>query len=177
VEAAEAGVAIVGAGPTGLLLASELALAGVRCGVLERRAGPREDSRAICLHTRSMEALDLRGQAEVFADAGLPVPSFPLGPRGAKIDFRVLDSDFPYMLDMPQHQIERLLLARALELGARVRWSATVTAVAQDDTGVTVTMADGSAERAGFVVGCVACTASCAMPRPSRFPASTILAR
>ena len=57
------GVIIVGAGPTGLVLAGELALAGVRCLVLERRDGPRSDSRAICLHARSMEVLELRGLA------------------------------------------------------------------------------------------------------------------
>ena len=148
------GVVIVGAGPTGLILAAELALAGVRCVVLERRSGPRDDSRAICLHARSMEALDLRGQAGIFADAGLAVPSFPLGPRGVKIDFGTLDSDFPYMLDLPQSQIERLLLARVLDLGAEVRWSATVTGVTQDDAGVTVAMADGGQVRADYVVAC-----------------------
>jgi 2-polyprenyl-6-methoxyphenol hydroxylase-like FAD-dependent oxidoreductase len=154
VPTAESGVVIVGAGPTGLLLASELALAGVPCQVLERRDSPRADSRAICLHARSMEALDQRGQATAFVDAGLAVPGFPLGPRGAKINFGVLDSDFPYMLDMPQSQIERLLLARALELGAEVRWSATVTALSQDDDGATVALADGTQARAAFVVGC-----------------------
>jgi 2-polyprenyl-6-methoxyphenol hydroxylase-like FAD-dependent oxidoreductase len=155
-------VIIVGAGPTGLVLAAELALAGVRCLLLERRDGPRTDSRAICLHARSMEALDLRGQAEAFAAAGLAVPSFPLGPRGARIDFRHLDSDFPYLLDIPQSQMEQLMLARAVELGAEVRWGSTVTAVAQDRDGVTVTVAAGSddkpaadtAERAAYVVGC-----------------------
>jgi 2-polyprenyl-6-methoxyphenol hydroxylase-like FAD-dependent oxidoreductase len=148
------GVMVVGAGPTGLILAAELALAGVRCVVLERRPGPRNDSRAICLHARSMEALDLRGQAEIFAAAGLAVPSFPLGPRGAKVKFGVLDSDFAYMLDLPQSQIERLLLARAVDLGAEIRWSATVTEVLQDDAGVVVALADGSKEQADYVVGC-----------------------
>jgi 2-polyprenyl-6-methoxyphenol hydroxylase-like FAD-dependent oxidoreductase len=66
---------VVGAGPTGLMLAAELALAGVDCLVLERRDGLRTQSRAICLHARSMEMLDLRGQAAEFAAAGLPVPS------------------------------------------------------------------------------------------------------
>jgi 2-polyprenyl-6-methoxyphenol hydroxylase-like FAD-dependent oxidoreductase len=147
-------VLIVGAGPTGLILACELALAGVRCLVLERRDGPRQDSRAICVHARTLEALDLRGQARCFADAGLALPSFPLGPRGARIDFRVLDSDFPCMLDIPQSQIERLLLDRAVRLGAEVRWSATVTAVTQDEAGATVALADGRAERAAYIVAC-----------------------
>jgi hypothetical protein len=95
-------VIVVGAGPTGLTLAGELALAGVDCLVLERRPGLRTDSRAICLHARSMGMLDLRGLAETFARTGLPVPSFPLGLRGAAIRLRRLDSDFPYLLDLPQ---------------------------------------------------------------------------
>ena len=175
------GVVIVGAGPTGLILAAELALAGVRCLVLERRSGPQDASRAICLHARTMEVLDLRGQAAIFADAGLAVPSFPLGPRGAKIAFGALDSDFPYMLDMPQSQIERLLLARATELGADVRWSATVTGVHQDDAGVAVTLADGSQERASYVAGCDGVRSfvrdATAIPFPgSHNPGSVILA-
>jgi 2-polyprenyl-6-methoxyphenol hydroxylase-like FAD-dependent oxidoreductase len=147
-------VIVVGAGPTGLILAAELALAGARCLVLERRTGPRDDSRAICLHARSLEALDLRGQASQFTAAGLAVPSFPLGPRGAQIDFAGLDSDFPYLLDIPQSQIERLLLDRAIELGAEVRWSTEVTAVTQDDTGVRVVLADGGTAAADYVVAC-----------------------
>jgi 2-polyprenyl-6-methoxyphenol hydroxylase-like FAD-dependent oxidoreductase len=101
-----------------------------------------------------VEALDLRGQAGRFAAAGLAVPSFPLGPRGAQIDFAGLDSDFPYLLDIPQSQIERLLLARAIELGAEVRWSTEVTAVSQDDTGARVVLADGGAACADYVVAC-----------------------
>ena len=70
-------VIVVGAGPTGLMLAAELALAGVACLVLERRTGLRADSRAICLHARTMEVLDLRGQAGRFAEAGLARPDLP----------------------------------------------------------------------------------------------------
>ena len=147
-------VIVVGAGPTGLALAAELALAGVSCLVLERRSGPRADSRAICLHARTMEVLDLRGQAARFAGAGLAVPSFPLGPKGAAIRFGRLDSDFPYLLDMPQSQVETLLAARAGELGAEIRWSAQATGIKQDGGGVRVTLASGEVERAAYVVGC-----------------------
>ena len=147
-------VIVVGAGPTGLVLAAELALAGVPSLVLERRTGLRAESRAICLHARSMEALDLRGQAGRFTEAGLAIPSFPLGLKGAMISFGRLDSDFPYLLDLPQSQIETLLAARAAELGAEIRWSAHVTGIRQDAEEVRVTLADGRVERASYLVGC-----------------------
>ena len=147
-------VVVVGAGPTGLVLAAELALAGVSCLVLERRSGPRADSRAICLHARTMEVLDLRGQAGRFAETGLAVPTFPLGLKGAAINFGGLDSDFPYLLDIPQSQIEALLAARATELGAEIRWSAQVTGIEQDADEVRVLLADGGVERVAYVVGC-----------------------
>lgn len=146
-------VIIIGAGPTGLALACELALAGTECLVLERRAGLRTDSRAVNLHARSMELLDLRGQASRFAAAGLPVPAFPLGPTGARIPFGVLHSDFPYLLDIPQSTIEELLAARAAELGVTVGWSRPVTGIEQDGSEVRVT-ADGGRETADYVVGC-----------------------
>jgi 2-polyprenyl-6-methoxyphenol hydroxylase-like FAD-dependent oxidoreductase len=136
------------------VLAAELALAGVPCVVFERRSGLRSESRAICLHARSLEMLDLRGQAGEFTEAGLAVPSFPLGPRGAAISFGRLDSDFPYLLDMPQSQIETLLAARAAGLGAEIRWSAEVTGIEQDAGEVRVTLADGGVERAPYLAGC-----------------------
>ena len=147
-------VIVVGAGPTGLMLAAELALAGVHCLVLERRDGPRAQSRAICLHARSMEMLDLRGQAATFAAAGLAVPSFPLGLKGAVIGFGRLDGDFPYLLDIPQHEIERRLAGRARELGATIRWSSPVTRVEQDGAGVRVQVADGATYHAAYLAGC-----------------------
>ncbi len=147
-------VIVIGAGPTGLALAAELALAGVECLVLERRAALRTDSRAICLHARSMEMLDLRGLAETFAQAGLPVPSFPLGLRGAAIGFRHLNSDFPYLLDLPQSEIEALLAARATDLGAQISWSRQAVGVEQDDAEVRVTLADGAVIRGGYLVAC-----------------------
>ncbi|HEY7489322.1 MAG TPA: FAD-dependent monooxygenase [Streptosporangiaceae bacterium] len=150
-------VIVVGAGPTGLALAGELALAGVPCRVFERRTARTRDSRAICLHARSMEMLALRGRAGVFVDAGLPVRSFPLGLRGSAIDLRRLDSDFPYILDIPQNKIEELLEQRAVELGAEIVRSSTVVGVEQADDEVLVTVEgpDGSrVERAAYAVGC-----------------------
>ncbi|MCW2948890.1 MAG: hypothetical protein JWR24_5607 [Actinoallomurus sp.] len=147
-------VIVVGAGPTGLALAGELALAGARCRVLEQRPARSRDSRAICLHARSTEMLDLRGLSERFVEAGLPVPSFPVGPKGAVIDFRRLDSDFPYLLDMPQSQIEEFLERWARELGVRIVRGARVTEVGQTPGEALLTLEDGTIERAAYVVGC-----------------------
>lgn len=146
-------VAVVGAGPTGLMLACELALSGVTCTVLERRARPRTDSRAISMHARSLELLDLRGLAGRFTDAGIALPTFPLGLKGAGIDFGRLDSDFPYLLGIPQSRIEELLAERALELGVNLRWSTEVTGISQDGDGVTVTLGD-TVERYAYVTAC-----------------------
>jgi 2-polyprenyl-6-methoxyphenol hydroxylase-like FAD-dependent oxidoreductase len=154
VAAPRAVVAVVGAGPTGLYLAAELALAGVPCQVLERRRALRTDSRAICLHARSMEMLDLRGEAARFAAAGLPVRSFPLGLQGAAIDLARLDSDFSYLLDIRQSEIEELLAARALRLGAQIRWSAAVVGVDQDADEVRLTAADGTVTHSAYAVAC-----------------------
>ena len=85
---------MVGAGPTGLVLAAELALAGVYCLVLERRRGLRTDSRAICLHARTMEVLDLRGQAGVRRDRLAVRPSRWAGRRRDQL----APTDFPYLL-------------------------------------------------------------------------------
>ncbi|WP_433324145.1 FAD-dependent monooxygenase [Spirillospora sp. CA-294931] len=147
-------VAIVGAGPTGLALAAELALAGVPCRVFDRRPGPRTDSRAITLHARSLELLDLRGVAGRFTDAGVPLPGFPLGLRDAVIDFSRLDSDFPYMLGIPQSRIEGLLAGRAEELGAQLAWSHRVTGLEQNEHEVRLTFDSGKSESFAQVVGC-----------------------
>ncbi|HEU5159940.1 MAG TPA: FAD-dependent monooxygenase [Streptosporangiaceae bacterium] len=150
-------VIIVGAGATGLALAGELALAGVPCRVIERRATRPRDSRAICLHARSMETLDLRGQAAAFADTGLPIHTLPLGFPGSGVDLRRLDSDFPYVLDIRQDQAEELLEEWATGLGAEIVRQAAVVGVEQDDEVVRLTVEGPGGrrvERAAYAVGC-----------------------
>src|SRR3954454_6398939 len=92
-------VITVGAGPAGLAPAGESALAGVACRVFERRTTRARGSRAICLHARSMETLDLRGQATSCIEAGSRLRAFPLGLEGSSVDLRGLDSDFAYVLN------------------------------------------------------------------------------
>ncbi|CAM3122315.1 NAD(P)-binding protein [Corallococcus sp. ZKHCc1 1396] len=149
-------VAVVGGGPTGLLLACELALAGVRVQVLERRAEPVRESRALTLHPRSLEVLALRGMEARFLERGRPLPTGHFAMLDTRLDFSVLDTRFPYTLFIPQAVTEALLEARARELGVAVLRGHTVEALRQDEEGVALEgTSDAGAfrRRARFVVG------------------------
>lgn len=145
-------VVIAGGGPTGLMLAGELALAGVDIAIVERRptkdlAGPRAGG----LHARSLEVLDQRGIVDRFLAEGQTHPH---------VGFHVpLDiSDFPtrhnHLLALRQVHIERLLADWAKELGVPFYRGMDVLAVTQDESGVDVTTAQGATMRAGWLVGC-----------------------
>jgi 2-polyprenyl-6-methoxyphenol hydroxylase-like FAD-dependent oxidoreductase len=114
-------VAVIGAGPVGLMLAAELRLGGAEVVVLDRRATPDERPRANGLGGRIVEQLDHRGLLEVFrAEAGFagPFPGFPFGP--VPLTFSGLDSPMRGLM-LQQPRMEALLAARATELGAEIR--------------------------------------------------------
>ncbi|HEU5002399.1 MAG TPA: FAD-dependent monooxygenase [Actinomycetota bacterium] len=146
-------VAIVGGGPTGLMLAGELALAGVDVVVLERRASQDLDgSRSRGLHSRTIEVLDQRGIADRFLAEGtaVQIQSF----AGVRLDI----SDFPtrhnYGLALMQSHFERILAGWVSELAVPIAREREVTGFVQDDTGVDVELAGGQSLRAGYLVGC-----------------------
>jgi 2-polyprenyl-6-methoxyphenol hydroxylase-like FAD-dependent oxidoreductase len=146
-------VVIAGGGPTGLMLAAELTLAGIDVVVVERRASQAlHGSRAGGLHSRTIEVLDQRGVADRFVSAGKTYPS--VGYAQTRLDI----SDFPtrhnYLLGLWQSDIERILAGWVEELGVAALRSREVVGFTQDDAGVDVALADGSALRAGFLVGC-----------------------
>lgn len=146
-------VIVVGAGPTGLLLAGDLATAGARVTVLEKRpAGLSNLTRAFAVHARSLEVLDARGLADELLPKGQPVRSLQLFQR-LTINLADLPSRFQYVLIAPQYEVERLLRRRAEEAGAVFRHDAEVTGLTQDAESVTVSTADGSSLRAAYVVG------------------------
>jgi 2-polyprenyl-6-methoxyphenol hydroxylase-like FAD-dependent oxidoreductase len=145
-------VIVVGAGPTGLLLAGDLAESGVEVTVLERRDGTMSNlSRAFGVHARALEQLDARGLADELVQTGAALDRLRLFER-VEVDLSTLPSRFPYLLITPQYNVERLLLARAEKAGVEFVHDAEVVGVDQDDTGVTVTTKDAT-YRAAYVVG------------------------
>ncbi|WP_327238635.1 FAD-dependent monooxygenase [Streptomyces sp. NBC_01317] len=150
-------VTVVGAGPTGLMLACELRLAGVDVVVLERLTEPTAQSRGRGLHTRSVELLDQRGLLDRFLAVSekFRVGGFFGGVHKPWPDG--LDTGHPYGLATSQTDTVRLLTERALELGAEIRRGSEVVGLTQDESptpGVTVDLADGTNLRSRYLVGC-----------------------
>ncbi|MFC4053279.1 FAD-dependent monooxygenase [Actinomadura syzygii] len=150
-------VLIVGAGPSGLLLAGDLAAAGIRCTVLERREAAESNlTRAFAVHARTLELLDTRGVARALIATGARADVLRvLGTTG--LDLRRLPGRFPFMLVTPQYETERVLRERALAAGADIAHGAEAVALRQDEAGVDVEvrLADGgtATRRASYVVG------------------------
>src|SRR5215207_7469618 len=149
----EHAVVIVGGGPTGLMLAGELALAGVDVAIVERRASQDlPGSRAGGLHSRTIEVLDQRGIADRFLAEGqtAQVAAF----AGTPLDISDFPTRHPYGLGLWQNHIERILAGWVRELRVPIYYGSEVTGIAQDDTGVDVEVSDGQSLRAEYLVGC-----------------------
>lgn len=145
-------VVVVGSGPTGMMLAGELTLAGADVVVLERRASQALDgSRGGGFHARTIELLDQRGIADRFLAEGKTVQAAMFG--GTRIDLSGLPTRHPYTLALFQNHIERLLLGWVEELGVPIRRVAEVVGVGQDEEGVDVQLASGGSVRARYLVG------------------------
>lgn len=145
-------VVIAGGGPTGLMLAAELALARVNVAIVERRLTQElAGSRAGGLHARSIEVLDQRGIADRFISQGQlhKVVHFH-----APLDMSDLPTRHNYVLGLWQNHIERMLAEWVDELRVPIYRGKEVTGFAQDETGVEVEVSDGQALRAEYLVGC-----------------------
>src|SRR5689334_3616 len=149
----EHSVLIAGGGPAGLMLAGELALAGVDVAILERRTS--QDlvgARAGGLHARTIEVLDQRGIADRFLAQGqvAQVASF----ARIRLDISDFPTRHPYGLGLWQNKMEFILADWVGELGVSLYRGREVTGFGQDDTGVDINLADGQRLSADYLVGC-----------------------
>jgi 3-(3-hydroxy-phenyl)propionate hydroxylase len=148
----EHAVVIAGGGPTGLMLAGELALAGVDVAIVERRASQElMGLRASGLHSRTIEVLDQRGIADRFLSQGQKYPV-------VHFHMPLNIGDFPtrhnYVLGLRQNSIERTLAGWVTELSVPIYRERDVISFAQHDRGVDVELSDGQSLRAEYLVGC-----------------------
>lgn len=150
-------VIVVGSGPTGLLLAGDLATAGVPVTLLEKRPHKISNlSRAFGVHARTLEQLDARGLADQLLATGDTITGLRAFDR-LTLDLGTLESRFPFLLITPQYEVERLLERRAREAGVEFAYESEVVGLRQDADGVELEVrgADGTVavRRAAYVVG------------------------
>lgn len=146
-------VLVAGGGPTGLMLAGELALAGIDVAILERRRTQEfPGTRARGLHARTLEVLDQRGIAERFLSQGRVHPAAMF--LDSPVDFSVLPTRHNYLLALEQQAFERILAGWIGELGVPIYRERQVTGFVQDGGGVDVFLSDGTGLRADYLVGC-----------------------
>lgn len=145
-------VVVVGAGPTGMLLAGDLAAQGLSVTLVERRPhGTGNLTRAFAVHARTLELLDTRGLADPLIATGTPLTRMSLFGR-LSLDLTRLRTRFPFLLITPQYEVEHLLRDRALKAGVDFRYGTellglrrsapdgTVTAETRDADGVRSTV-------------------------------------
>src|SRR3984885_13411139 len=149
----EHAVVIAGGGPAGMMLAAELALAGVDVAIVERRPNHvLVGSRAGGFHARTIEVLDQRGVADRFLAVGQVAQAAIFG--STILDMSDFPTRHPYSLGIWQNKIERIMAAWIAELPVHMHYGREVTGFSQDESGVDVDLSDGESLRAEYLVGC-----------------------
>ncbi|GAB3753865.1 FAD-dependent monooxygenase [Microlunatus parietis] len=154
---AQTEVLVVGAGPTGLLLAGDLASHGIDCTVIEQRHEESNLTRAFAVHARTLELLDAREIADQLVATGVEVDQLSVLFESLVVDLSTLPSRFPFLLVTPQYETERLLTRRAVRLGATIRRGLRMTGLHQDANSVEVDLLDRNGvttnHRARWLIG------------------------
>jgi len=169
----EADVIVVGAGPAGLTAAGDLARAGRSVVVLERRPTVNPSSRAFATMPRTLELLDARGLADDLLAAGQHAPGVTIF-AGARIDLTHLDTPYPFVLITPQTNVDAALGRYARSQGADVQRGMEVSALDQDDHGVTLTTQEAT-WRAKYVIGADGAHSTVRALVGAEFPGKTVL--
>jgi 2-polyprenyl-6-methoxyphenol hydroxylase-like FAD-dependent oxidoreductase len=155
-------VLVVGAGPVGLFMAAELSRHGVSCRIVDKNDGPTHDTRAAAIQARTLEILESLGLADEFVQAGNISHAKATYTSDYKLikylTFDELDSAFPFVLQLPQSQTERLLAGYLARLGTEVERRVELVAFEQDEDGVRATLQspDGRQETANvsYLIAC-----------------------
>ena len=154
-------VLVVGACPTGLVLAADLLARGISTRIIDKGDGIALQTRAIGIHARTLEVLDMMGLAGRFTERGQVVRHLRFYSQGrclTSLEFARCGSRFGFLLDLPQDQTERLLRARITELGGVIEQGAELTGLTAGPDAVTAAIGGraGQAQTitAGYVVGC-----------------------
>jgi 2-polyprenyl-6-methoxyphenol hydroxylase-like FAD-dependent oxidoreductase len=154
-------VLVVGAGPTGLVLAADLLARGIHTRVIDKGDGVTLETRAIAIHGRALEVLDMMGLADRFLDTGQRARRFTFyadGKRRVSLDLSLNGTRFGFVLDIPQYQTERLLRTRVAELGGTVESGVELTSLTAEGCGLIASVVDATGRRrsvtADYVVGC-----------------------
>ena len=153
-------VLIVGAGPTGLVMAHELARDGIDFRVVDKSPHRAMESRAIAIHSRTMETFELMRLADDFLGAGHRIAGVNVYGESGRIahaEFGMLDTRYPFVLGVPQDETERILEEHLIRQGVRVERSTELVSVAQHDTGVAARLTTGDRVEeveADWLLGC-----------------------
>src|SRR5215469_2305988 len=156
-------VLIVGAGPTGLVLALWLTNFGVRCRIVDKTEGPGSTSRALAVHARTLELYRQLDLTEAVIQNGHKVPAVNLWVKGEKkvyLDFATVGEDltpYPFLHIFPQDEHERLLIARLERLGVAVERKTCLLSYAEEKDGIMARLATDSGEQqchAAYIAGC-----------------------
>jgi 2-polyprenyl-6-methoxyphenol hydroxylase-like FAD-dependent oxidoreductase len=137
---------IVGAGPTGLVMAHELARDGIQCRLIDKARHRATESRAIAIHSRTVEAFELMGLADAFMSAGHRITRVNIYGESGRIAhaaFGMLDTRYPFVLGVPQDETERILEERLATLGVRVERNTELISLVQRDSGVSARLRAG----------------------------------
>ena len=154
-------VLVVGAGPTGLTMACELARHGVSLRIIDQADAPSDQSRAPAVHSRTLEALETMGIADELVAKGVQVHGVNIYANRQRIvhlSMDELDTRYPYVLSVPQSETERTLGRLLSRLGGKVERPLQLTGFTQEEDGVTATLRHPDARqeevRARWLVGC-----------------------